>query len=79
MVIDASWRTVLLMAYGTWGEVARACNTYRTNAARWADGVPAPMVDDIMADPARPAWLTREMIVHGARIRIEPASAAAAE
>lgn len=79
MVVTVGWRTVLLMAFGTWGAVARACGTYRTNAARWADGVPAPMVDLIMADPARPEWLTREMITHGARIRIEPARALAAE
>lgn len=75
MVVDVDWRTILLMAYGTWGAVAAACGTYRTNASRWAHGVPSPMVDRIMADPARPRWLTRDMITNGARVRIEPAAA----
>lgn len=78
VIVDVDWRTILLMAYGTWGAIARSCGTYRTNASRWAHGVPSPMVDRIMADRARPAWLTRDMIVHGARIRIEPAASSLA-
>lgn len=68
--VRLGWRQVAAIAFGGWPRVAQIAGYDRpATAARWKE-MPASMLDALMAAPDRPAWCTREMLMHGADVEM---------